>query len=170
MVVPDPVVLRADDRRDARRRDAAERLVAIPARRFEILQHPFVVAALLVDVCGHVVEDAGRDRVVVELARSVDRRLHQRHARADDAVHRAEVLGIDRSDVRAVPDPPRGRTERREDNRDLLPETLARAHVRPCPTRSSAVTRGSGRSSAAVRASIFQQSARPRDRESGDAA
>ena len=103
--------------------------------------------------------DYGRCRVAVELVAACDRRLHQRHARAHDAVHRAEVLGIELADARAVPDPPRGCAECGQREPDLLPEPLARGHSsRACPTRSSATIIGSGRSSSPRRATRASRS------------
>jgi hypothetical protein len=92
MVVEDPVVLTADERGDRRRRDAGEDLGAADADPLQVAEQRFVMTELLVDVLLEIRRKRRSERIV-EAARLRERRLGQRHRRADDLVLEDQILG-----------------------------------------------------------------------------
>jgi len=81
---------------------------------------------------GNVLVEVGRedlaDRIFLcELPRLLAGGLHQRHAGADDAVEREQVLGIELSDPRIVDEPAARPDQLGEDELDLPPQALALA-------------------------------------------
>ena len=101
MVVEDPVVLAADERGHGRRRHPLEHRRAVDAQKLEVAEQRLVVAELLVDVLLQVARERRGERVV-QLTRPRERRLGQRHGRADDLVLEDQVLGPELPEARVL--------------------------------------------------------------------